>query len=130
LFEYPGEYAAGLILDLTARVTPAGTVNARGTAEIDHGRSSTLLVAESRGSSASCAGTDTGGQAITELTISFRHEHSGERVLATVTPERPIEASGRYLVSMTFDRFGAYEFWMDATFGERPGRSLVRSPGG
>jgi hypothetical protein len=101
-------------------------VNARGTVEINDGTSNTLLFAESGGSTASCADTDTGAQAITELTISFRHERSGERVLATVAPDRPIEASGRYLATMTFHRLGSYEVWLDASFAERPDPSPVR----
>jgi hypothetical protein len=97
-----------------------------GNVEISVGGAKTVLVGDSSGSSASCADTDTGGQAITELTISFRLEHSGERVLATVTPERPIEASGRYLATMTFDRLGSYEVWLDVSRAERPGGPIVR----
>jgi hypothetical protein len=100
-------------------------VNARGLVEIKDGTSKTVLVGDSSGSSASCADTDAGGQAITALTLSFRFQHSGERLLATVTPERPLEASGRYLATMTFDRFGSYEVWLDVS-AERPGGPFVR----
>jgi hypothetical protein len=114
------------VIDIFAQVTPAGTVHARGTMQINDGTSNTVLVAESRGSSASCADTDTGAQAITELTISFRHERSGDRVLATVTPAEPIAATGRYQVTMVVHRFGSYEVWLDAMFAERPDGSPAR----
>jgi hypothetical protein len=113
-FELPplDDYDTNASIDGVVTITPSGTAVARGTAELQD----TILFAEPPGTSAACADTNGNGVAgLTQMTISFRVERSGERVLATVVPhDGEIEGSGRYLATMTFDRpFGSYEVWLE-----------------
>jgi prepilin-type processing-associated H-X9-DG protein len=118
------------IIDIAAKLNPAGKVIATsGTASIQDETSSTVLVAESRGTSAACADTnDSGVTGIVELAIPFRDHQSNERVLATVEPDEEIELSGRYPATMAFDRgLGSFRVALDVDLEARPGRSSGRS---
>jgi hypothetical protein len=114
------------IIDIVADVNPDGRVTARGTAAVSDGTSNTVLVAETRDASATCADTNGSGVAgLVELTIPFRLGRSSERVLATVIPrDGQIDVSGRYPATMRFgEPFGSFEVWLDAVFKEGKGRS-------
>jgi prepilin-type processing-associated H-X9-DG protein len=118
------------VIDVAAKLNPAGKViAASGTASISDGTSTTVLDAESRGTSATCADTnDSGVTGIVELAIAFREHQSSQRVLAIVEPDEEIELSGQYPATMTFDRdLGSFRVLLDVHLEARPSRSSGRS---
>jgi hypothetical protein len=73
--------------EFSAFINSSGNAIVHGHVELDSGGTSVRLVAENRGSSATCASNDDGGLELTELKISFRVERSSERLTATVVPD-------------------------------------------
>lgn len=106
-------------IDVFGSFNPEGKVIASGTASISDGTSNTILLAETRDASATCADTNEDGfSGLVELIVPFRHDRSSERVLATIIPEEgEIDESGQYPLTLRFaEGLGSYQVVLEIRF--------------
>jgi hypothetical protein len=111
-------------LDTFVWVNPSGAPVVHGKASIQDGTSNTVLVAENRGTTASCAASDDGGLELVELTIQFRHHGSSQRVQATIDLRgEGISQGGLYDAEIVFEdrSIGSFNIGLLVDFEYFPG---------